>query len=323
MDMMSFQHLITNLITNKTGQFVTALTVLTGFNSNFSNTQAAPLSEPWVAQAQVSQPSSSDSSNGASKTKASGLEGGQLSKEVIQQKIDQLETELIMLKKALGLDRNGTKIALPKNGIYVQGDIGLQQREFAGENGITNLMFDPGLYGGVGLGYRYNRNFRFAFEYNQMNNQVSKIRPGIPEPVVDPILGPVGTNGTQFPANGSVKLDSYLLNVYYDLNGFGHEKRFRPYVGAGVGLMTSTISGLQPATFPLIGVNRSLNASNTQPTINFQAGIAYLASRNTEFYLGGQYTYTSTFLFENTEFGTLMPNGARNWILKTGARYTF
>lgn len=243
--------------------------------------------------------------------------------EQARERIMRLEAELIMLKRSLGMDRQNRKIVLPKQGVYVQADIGLQQREFAGENGVTNLMFDPGLYGGVGVGYRYDRNFRFGFEYSQMNNAVSKIRPGIPIPVVDPILGPVGTNGAQFPANGTVKLDSYTLNAYYDLNGFGFEKRFRPYLGAGVGLMTSTISNLQPAFFPSIGVNRALNGENTQPTFNFQAGLAYLFKRNTEFYLGGQYSYTSTFLFENTDFGTLMPNGARNWTLKTGMRYTF
>jgi len=243
--------------------------------------------------------------------------------EQARERIMRLEAELIMLKRSLGMDRQNRKIVLPKQGVYVQADIGLQQREFAGENGVTNLMFDPGLYGGVGVGYRYDRNFRFGFEYSQMNNAVSKIRPGIPIPVVDPILGPVGTNGAQFPANGTVKLDSYTLNAYYDLNGFGFEKRFRPYLGAGVGLMTSTISNLQPAFFPSIGVNRALNGENTQPTFNFQAGLAYLFKQNTEFYLGGQYSYTSTFLFENTDFGTLMPNGARNWTLKTGMRYTF
>jgi len=243
--------------------------------------------------------------------------------EQARERIMKLEAELIMLKRSLGMDRQNRKIVLPKQGVYVQADIGLQQREFAGENGVTNLMFDPGLYGGVGVGYRYDRNFRFGFEYSQMNNAVSKIRPGIPIPVVDPILGPVGTNGAQFPANGTVKLDSYTLNAYYDLNGFGFEKRFRPYLGAGVGLMTSTISNLQPAFFPSIGVSRALNGENTQPTFNFQAGLAYLLKQNTEFYLGGQYSYTSTFLFENTDFGTLMPNGARNWTLKTGMRYTF
>ena len=246
-----------------------------------------------------------------------------LTTEQLIERINQLELEIMKLRMAAGLDSKGKKIALPKNGAYVQADIGFQQREFAGENGITNLMFNPGIEGSLGVGYRYDRNFRFAFEYQGMNNSVSKIRPGIPVPVVDPKAGQVGANGQQFDANGNVKLQSYSLNAYYDLNGFGYQRRFRPYLGAGVGLMTSTIYGLQPSFFPAIGVSRTLDASNTQSTVNVQAGLSYLFNRNTEFYLGGQYTYTSTFLFQNTAFGTLMPNGARNWIIKMGARYAF
>ena len=41
-------------------------------------------------------------------------------------RIKELEIELIKLKKAAGI--YGKKIALPKNGIYVQADIGIQQR---------------------------------------------------------------------------------------------------------------------------------------------------------------------------------------------------
>ena len=243
--------------------------------------------------------------------------------EQARNKIIELEAELIILKRSLGMDRQNKKILIPKTGIYIQGDIGIQQREFAGENGITNLTFDPGLYGGAGLGYRYDRNFRFSFEYSQMSSAVSKIRPGVAIPVIDPVIGPVGNDGAQFDANGTVRLNSYTLNAYYDLNGFGYEKRFRPYIGAGVGLMTSKINGLQPSFFPSAGSNRALNSQDTQPTFNVQAGMSYLFNKNTEFYFGGQYSYTSTFLFENTDFGTLMPNGARNWTLKTGMRYTF
>jgi opacity protein-like surface antigen len=246
-----------------------------------------------------------------------------LTTDKVRENIMRLEAELIMLKRSLGMDRQNKKILLPKQGLYVQADIGLQQREFAGERGIGNLMFDPGLYGGLGIGYRYDRNFRFGFEYSQMNNAVTKIRPSVPIPVVDPVLGQVGEDGAQFPANGSIRLYSYTLNAYYDLNGVGDEKRFRPYLGAGVGLMTSKMSNVQPAFFPSVGVNRALNRENTQPTFSFQAGLAYLFQRNTEIYLGGQYSFTSTFLFQDTDFGTIMPNGARNWALKTGVRYTF
>lgn len=212
---------------------------------------------------------------------------------------------------------------VPKKGVYVQADIGFSSREFAGENGITNLTFDPALFGSVALGYRYDNNFRFSFEYSSTTNAVDKIRPGVPIPVEDSVIGPVGANGAQFDANGDVRLDTYTLNAYYDLPGFGPDKRFRPYLGAGIGFMRSKISGLQPAFFPSVGTDRTLDASDTQPVITFEAGLSYLISERAEVYMGGEYMYTSTFLFEDTSFGTLMPNGARSWVLKTGGRFTF
>ena len=89
----------------------------------------------------------------------------EITQEDIVNQIKALEIQLIKLKKAAGVYGEGKKIALPKNGIYVQSDIGVQQREWAGENGNTQLFFDAGLYGGLAIGYRYDRNFRFAFEY--------------------------------------------------------------------------------------------------------------------------------------------------------------
>ena len=246
-----------------------------------------------------------------------------MSQQQIIQKINELEIQLMILKRAAGADLNGQKIVLPKKGIYVQGEIGAASRDPAYENQTTMTTFDPGLYGGVALGYRYDRNFRFSFNYSAIDNAANKISPGIPIPVVDPIIGPVGVDGAQFPAAGNIRLDSYTLNVYYDLNGFGYERRFRPYIGAGVGLQTSTISGLQPAFFPSIGVNRSANASSTSPVLKVEAGLSYLFNPKTEFYIGGEYSYVTDYLFENTAFGTLVPNGSRNWIIKTGARYTF
>jgi hypothetical protein len=65
-----------------------------------------------------------------------------------RERIMRLEAELMMFKRSLGMDRQNKKILLPNQGLYVQADIGLQQRECADGYGIGNLMFDPGLYGG-------------------------------------------------------------------------------------------------------------------------------------------------------------------------------
>ena len=249
----------------------------------------------------------------------------EITQEEIVDKIKELEIQLIKLKKAAGVYGEGKKIALPKNGIYVQSDIGVQQREWAGENGNTQLFFDAGLYGGLAVGYRYDRNWRFAFEYTEMNNDVSDMRSGAPvkefrDPKSDVLLQ-VGSE--KEPGSGDVKLQSYTLNAYYDLNGFGHERRFRPYVGAGVGLQTSTLKGVQPASFPFIGFGAEANKASTDPVITLEAGLSYLATDQAEFFIGGEYSFVDNFLLENTDFGNLQPQGSRNWILKTGARYTF
>ena len=268
---------------------------------------AAPAPEPVVAQAQ---PPTQEPS-------------GTLTQEQIIERINQLENELILLKRAAGVDGKGKKIALAKKGIYLQGEIGAASRYPAYENQTTMTTFSPGLFGSVSVGYRYDRNFRFSFDYASINNAASKISPGIPIPVVDSTLGIVGVDGFQFPARGNIQLNSYTLSAYYDLNGFGFERRFKPYLGAGIGLQQSVIRGLSPAFFPFIGVSRSANATATSPVIKMEAGISYLFTPQAEFYVGGEYSFVTDFLFENTAFGTLVPNGSRNWIIKTGARYTF
>ena len=249
----------------------------------------------------------------------------EITQEEIVDQIKALEIQLIKLKKAAGVYGEGKKIALPKNGIYVQSDIGVQQREWAGENGNTQLFFDAGLYGGLAIGYRYDRNFRFAFEYTEMNNEVSDMRSGAPvKEFRDPKLGFLLSNGSEKEKGlGDVKLQSYTLNAYYDLNGFGHERRFRPYLGVGVGLQTSTLKGVTPASFPFIGAGAEANKASTDPVLTLEAGLSYLATDQAEFFLGGEYSFVDNFLLENTDFGNLQPQGSRSWILKTGARYTF
>ena len=250
----------------------------------------------------------------------------EITQEEIVDQIKALEIQLIKLKKAAGVYGEGKKIALPKNGIYVQSDIGVQQREWAGENGNTQLFFDAGLYGGLAVGYRYDRNFRFAFEYSEMNNSVSDMRSGAPsktfkDPKAKGVIMQVGSEKEK--GSGDVLLQSYTLNAYYDLNGFGHERRFRPYIGAGIGLQTSTLKGVQPASFPFIGFGAEANKASTDPVLTVEAGLSYLATDQAEFFIGGEYSFVDNFLLEDTDFGNLQPQGSRSWILKTGARYTF
>ena len=87
------------------------------------------------------------------------------------------------------------------------------------------------------MGYRYDRNFRFAFEYSEMDSEVSDMRAGdggklIRDPKNKDVI--LQNSSRKVKGNGSALLETYTLNAYYDLNGFGHEKRFRPYLGAGL-----------------------------------------------------------------------------------------
>jgi outer membrane protein W len=261
-----------------------------------------------------------------SATSSSEDANNEMSNEELVDKINVLEIELIKLKKAAGMYGKGKKIALPKNGVYVQADIGIQDREWSGESGNTQTFFNEGIYGGLAIGYRYDRNFRFALEYSEMNNDANRMRAGnggklFRDPKVNDVILQDGSR--KVDANGDVKLQSYTFNAYYDLNGFGHEKRFRPFIGAGVGLQTTTINGLTPSFFPLAGLGAEANGSSTDPVITVEAGLSYLATDNAEFFVGGEYSFVDGFLLENTDFGNLLPQGSRNWILKTGARYTF
>ena len=63
----------------------------------------------------------------------------EITQEEIVDQIKALEIQLIKLKKAAGVYGEGKKIALPKNGIYVQADIGIQQREWSGDRKSTRL----------------------------------------------------------------------------------------------------------------------------------------------------------------------------------------
>ena len=84
-----------------------------------------------------------------------------------------------------------------------------------------------------------------------------------------------------------------------------------------------SIKGVTPSFFPFAGLGAEVNGASTDPVITLEAGISYLATDQAEFFLGGEYSFVDSFLVENSDFGNLAPSGSRNWILKTGARYTF
>ena len=129
------------------------------------------------------------------------------------------------------------------------------------------------------------------------------------------------SNGQALDGEGNIKLQQYTLNAYYDADGFGERKQYRPYVGVGVGTQKSIIEDLTNVGAKPFGL--IVNADTWAPITQFKGGLNISANESTEYYIGGAYINGSELLFRNTPFGNLLPQGSRNWVLQTGVRYTF
>jgi hypothetical protein len=221
----------------------------------------------------------------------------------------ELKLRLERLEKYAGLNPKAPEPLLPKKGFFVQGDLGYQYRDTAGEDGNTVTSFQGGFYGSTGIGVRVNKNFRFSAEYSNLSSNVNTVSSAF-------------DTTRNYPGFGAIVLNEYTANAYYDLDGFGYQKRWRPYVGVGVGTVKSSIIQLNNTQARSFNVPNA-NGETWAPLVTFEGGMNYLVSKNTEVYLGAKYALGSELLFLNTSFGNLLPQSARNWILKTGIRYTF
>lgn len=259
------------------------------------------------------------------------------------QENQQLKQRLERLESMMGVKASAPAPMLPKDGFFLQGDIGYQQRMVAGEDGYTLTFFNPGFVGSVGVGYRYNKNWRFSAEYANLsssarrlagpNNATGNTVSVAAGSTVDPTTGActagpctvanINTNNNYFDTTavqGGIVLNQYTLNAYYDLPGFGDKGRIRPYLGFGVGSQKSSIVGLGQQGAPSQFI---VYSSTWAPLITFDAGLNYQISSSAEAYLGAKYALGSELWFQNTPFGNLLPQSSRNWIIKTGIRYTF
>lgn len=108
-----------------------------------------------------------------------------------------------------------------ESGWYVSGTVGAQgieQQDNVGPNRSTKIDFDPDFGTAFGLGYRLGRRrYEMAFDYR--TNSVKELTfNGIPRPT----------------ARGSSKTYAGMFNFYIDF--LPNQKRFRPYIGAGIGV---------------------------------------------------------------------------------------
>lgn len=251
----------------------------------------------------------------------SAIEQLQQENQELKQRLQRLEQLLNVTPPAAGQAELPGPL-LPKNGFYIQGDLGGQHRDLAGENGYTVTSFQGGFYGNVGVGYRYSKNFRFSAEYANLSSNVDTVAACyIPASPKGGGCGATPSDGKFFPGEGAIVLNQYTLNAYYDLDGFGERKRFRPFVGIGVGTQKSTIINLSNTQAEPYGLIANGNA--WAPLITFSAGLSYVFTQNSEIFVGGKYALGSELLFDDTDFGDLLPQSSRNWIINGGFRYTF
>jgi len=199
---------------------------------------------------------------------------------------------------------------------YLRLGAGYEQRGSAHEKtGSAALTFNPGFLLSTAVGYRFSH-MRLEAESAYFNNSVDVA---------------TVTHVFSEKASGNVGVQSYMLNLYYDIKMKGHgEHKLMPYVGAGVGFMQSSINSLATPTL-LKGIPNpnggyyvnpnSIISATGQWDLAGQAGIGvnYALNDKTGIYLGYRYMRgNGYFRFDTTSFGTFRPNAAAIEEIETG-----
>jgi opacity protein-like surface antigen len=138
----------------------------------------------------------------------------------------------------------------------------------------------------VGVGYKFDQNFRSDFTFNYLTNSTVKYSNTQTASVTQEITTPAINEGDadvvlsqtiNHPVNLSVKskttIFSGMINGYYDITAFGD--MFTPYVGAGIGLakVNYKMSGSMSAG----GISEDLGSLKTSGmTFAYQVGAGTL-----------------------------------------------
>lgn len=145
--------------------------------------------------------------------------------------------------------------AAQSEGLYLSGAIGgawPQDAEFDGTGVRAEASFDPGLFGSLALGTAFGENWRGEAEFSYRVTDV------------DAITG--AANGS-----GDVSGVAGMVNGYYDLFS-GSD--WRPYVGAGIGLMRLDADGVSP-----VG-GSSIDDDDVVAAVQGIVGIGYRLDKN-------------------------------------------
>ena len=215
--------------------------------------------------------------------------------------VDYLIILIFMFRKSiLALSAASLATLIPLNaedktkGIYFTGSVGIGQTsdiDVPSSLGAGTYEFTPGYSGQIGLGYDFG-NFRTEISYSDTNTDLSKIQQ-------------VGTDI-------GVNITSLVFSAAYD---FRSDKKWQPYVGAGIGSATIDVNPHNGTSVKRGNVTVS-KGDDSVTTTRLNAGLNYVASNNLDIYgeLWGQ-------TYEDFTIGTLTFDAETTTGVSLGVRF--
>ena len=179
-------------------------------------------------------------------------------------------------------------------GIYFTGSAGLgtmSDIDVQASLGSGSYKFESGFSGEIGIGYDFG-NFRTAISYNETNTDLSSIRN---------VGSDIGVN-----------ISTFLFSAAYD---FRSDKKWQPYLGAGVGSASLYFNPHNGTANSYGGVNVT-KADDSVTTARITGGLNYEASENFDIF--GEFWGQS---FSDFNIGTLSLKGGSMTGASLGIRY--
>ena len=196
------------------------------------------------------------------------------------------------------------------SGWYLRGDVGYafnnayREDVFGLTPGDTFSRRDLPFSGSVGMGYHFNDFLRAEFNLGIEPSQKSSLF----------ALGTDGTGDYAISASARKRMYSGLFNLDGDLGTYAG---FTPYIGAGIGLVSTSREYNFSQTYPLVpGANNSLVDSKRRFDYAYTlgAGVSYNFNQNMAIDLGYQY-----FSAPNSEYFAL--TGPATYALQKGISF--
>lgn len=195
---------------------------------------------------------------------------------------------------------------------YLSASVGAERRADAKDKlGAATVFKNPGYFVNGALGRSIGNNFRIEGETGLLNN-VNKRE--------------IVTGAFNEPARGNISLKTFMLNAYYDIPL--NSSRFKPFIGAGIGVFQSEVHGLTSPTL-MTGVPGFFGPTIVDTTSKFtvaeqlKVGVSYAATPKSDVFLNYRYLTGGAFRLTSATLGTLDVNRPKVQGLELGVRVKF